>query len=58
MPGLSLVLPGGMADRSGYQFEAAVVEAGDGVTGADGVAGGEADRDALLPTTGAACRNC
>src|SRR5260370_40465505 len=52
IPGLSLVLPGGMADRSGYQFQAAVVEAGDGVTEAGGGAGGEAGRDAhdgLLP---------
>src|SRR5260370_12325880 len=52
IPGLSLVVPGGMADRSGYQFQAAVVEAGDGVTEAGGVAGGEAGRDAhdaLLP---------
>jgi hypothetical protein len=36
IPGLSLVLPGGTADRSGYQFQAAMVEAGDGVAEADG----------------------
>src|ERR1700757_353556 len=44
-----------MADRGGDQVQAALVEAGDGVAQADGVAGGEAGRDAddvLFPAGG------
>jgi hypothetical protein len=39
-------LPSGAADGDGDQLQVALVEAGDDVAEADGVAGGEAGRDA------------
>ena len=47
------MLPGGSADSGGDQIQVARVEAWDGVAETDGVAGGEAGRDAddaLLPS--------
>lgn len=45
-----------MADHSGDQFQAAVVESGDGAAEADKVADGEAGRDAHDARLSAGCR--
>jgi len=49
------VLSGGVADRDDDQVQVALVQAGDDVVEADGVAGGEAGRDADDALLAAGC---